>query len=47
LIAPAYYSLAYIAGGSSPAGLLLEAIRHRFAGLGPEMSPEKPRVSHG
>jgi transcriptional regulator with XRE-family HTH domain len=47
-LATAYYSIGYIAGGSSPAGLLVDAVRSRVTGVGARISgAEKAGVSHG
>ncbi|MGH9314425.1 MAG: helix-turn-helix domain-containing protein [Vicinamibacterales bacterium] len=47
-MAAAYYTIGYIAGGSTPAGLLVDIVRSRVTGFGPRMSgAEKARVSHG
>ena len=44
----AYYTIGYIAGGNTPAGLLVDAVRNRVSGAGARVSgAEKARVSHG
>jgi transcriptional regulator with XRE-family HTH domain len=46
-MAAAYYTIGYIAGGNTPAGLLIDLVRSR-ASVGPRISAaEKARVSHG
>jgi transcriptional regulator with XRE-family HTH domain len=47
-LAAAYYTIGYIAGGSTPAGLLVDVVRSRIVGFGTRISgAEKARVSHG
>jgi hypothetical protein len=46
-MAAAYYSIGYIAGGNTPAGLLVDAVRNRVTTSARVSGAEKARVSHG
>jgi hypothetical protein len=46
-MAAAYYTIGYIAGGNTPAGLLIDAVRNRVSAGARVSGTEKARVSHG
>jgi transcriptional regulator with XRE-family HTH domain len=46
-MAAAYYTIGYIAGGSTPASLLVDAVRSRVTSSARVSGAEKARVSHG
>jgi transcriptional regulator with XRE-family HTH domain len=46
-MAAAYYTIGYIAGGNTPAGLLVDAVRNRVTTSARVSGAEKARVSHG
>jgi transcriptional regulator with XRE-family HTH domain len=48
-MAASYYTIGYIAGGNTPAGLLVDAVRSRVTGVGARISgaEKAARVSHG
>lgn len=46
-MAAAYYTIGYIAGGSTPAGLLVDVVRNRVTTSARVSGAEKARVSHG
>ena len=46
-VATTYFTIAFIVGGSTPAGLVIDLVRSRVGGLSTEMAHgEKARVSH-
>jgi transcriptional regulator with XRE-family HTH domain len=47
VIATTYFTIGFIAAGSTPAGIVIDLVRSRVGGLSPEMgATEKARVSH-